>query len=92
MNDFQTPFSLQEIASSKKGESSEGGNDVFTKSALPYVLFKTESVYSLYRVFIKYCVFSKILIYFPDSVFPWSQCVYTHQAGRAPALEQNWQS
>ena len=45
-----------------------------------------------YRVFIKYCVFSKILIYFPDSVFPRCQCVYTHQAGRTPALQQNWQS
>ena len=27
------------------------------------------------------------------SVFPrWCQCVYTHQAGRTPALQQNWQS
>ena len=24
------------------------------------------------------------------SVFPW--CQYTHQAGRTPALQQNWQS
>ena len=38
-----------------------------------------------YRVFIKYCVFSKILIYFPDSVLPRCQCVYTHKAGRKPA-------
>ena len=45
-----------------------------------------------YRVFIKYCVFSKILIYFPDSVFPRCQCVYTNQAGRTPALQHNWQS
>ena len=30
-----------------------------------------------YRVFIKYCVFSKILIYFPDSVF--SRCTNTRQ-------------
>ena len=36
-----------------------------------------------YRVLIKYCVFSKILIYFPDSVFSRCQCVYTRQAGRA---------
>ena len=26
------------------------------------------------------------------SVFPWCLCVYTHQAGRTPALQQNWQS
>ena len=45
-----------------------------------------------YRVFIKYCVFSKILIYFPDSVFSRCQCVYTRQAGRTPALQQNRQS
>ena len=45
-----------------------------------------------YRVFIKYCVFSKILIYIPDSVFSRCQCVYTDQAGRTPALQQNWQS
>ena len=51
--------------------------------------------YLTYRVFIKYCVFPKILEYFglwPFSVFPWCQCVYTHQAGRTPALQQNWQS
>ena len=24
--------------------------------------------------------------------FPWFQCVYTHQAGRTPALQLNWQS
>ena len=46
----------------------------------------------MYRVLIKYCVFSKILIYFPDSVFSRYQCVYTHPAGRTPALQQNWQS
>ena len=44
------------------------------------------------KCFIKYCVFSKILIYFPDSVFSRWQCVYTRQAGRTPALQQNWQS
>ena len=43
-------------------------------------------------MFIKYCVFSKILIYFPGSVFSRCQCVYTRQAGRTPALQQNWQS
>ena len=26
------------------------------------------------------------------SVFPRRQCVYTQQAGRKPALQQNWQS
>ena len=45
-----------------------------------------------YRVFIKYCVFSKILIYFPDSVFSRCQYVYTRQTGRTSALQQNWQS
>ena len=28
----------------------------------------------------------------PFSVFPRCQCVYTPQAGRTPALQQNWQS
>ena len=43
---------------------------------------------SLYIVF-----FSKILKYSgPFSVFPRRQCVYTHRAGRIPALQQNWQS
>ena len=50
----------------------------------------------IYRVYIKYCVFfPKILKHFglwPFSVFPRCQCVYTHQAGRKPALQQNWQS
>ena len=48
----------------------------------------------LYRVFIKYCVFSEFLKIFlwPFSAFPRCQCVYTHQAGRKPALQQNWQS
>jgi len=39
------------------------------------------------------CFFSKILKYsllFPSSLFPRCQCVYTHQAGRTPALQQNW--
>ena len=40
--------------------------------------------------------FPKILKYFglwPFSVFPWCQCVYyTHQEGRTPALQKNWQS
>ena len=39
-------------------------------------------------------VFPKILKYSglcPFSVFPRRQCVYTHQAGRKPTLQQNWQ-
>ena len=39
--------------------------------------------------------FSKIFKYsgvLPFSAFPRCQCVYTHQAGRKPALQQNWQS
>ena len=39
--------------------------------------------------------FSEIFKYsglWPFSVFPRCQCVYTHQAGRTPALQQNWQS
>ena len=44
----------------------------------------------LYRVLVKYCVFSKILICIPDSVFSRCQCVYTHQAGKktSAAAEQ----
>ena len=38
-------------------------------------------------------VFFRIILNILDSVFPRSQCVYTHtQAGRKPALQQNWQS
>ena len=44
------------------------------------------------RVFIKYCVFWKYSGLWPFSVFPRCQCVYTHQAVRKPALQQNWQS
>ena len=53
-------------------------------------------MYALYRVFIKYCDFFRIIKNIPDSglslFFPLCQCVYTHQAGRTPALQQNWQS
>ena len=41
------------------------------------------------------CFFEDIKIYFglwPLSVSPRCQCEYTHQAGRTPALQQNWQS
>ena len=27
----------------------------------------------------------------PFSVLPWCQCVYTHRAGRTPAMQRNWQ-
>ena len=58
---------------------------------------------STYRVFIKYCVFEDIKLYsrlwfqqcsyWPFmAAFPRCQCVYTHKAGRTPALQQNWQS
>ena len=46
----------------------------------------------MYRMFIKYCVFFRIIQNIPDSIFPQCQCVYTYQAGRKPALQQNWQS
>ena len=49
-------------------------------------------IWEIYRVFIKYCVFSKDFRIFRTwsfSVFPWVQCVYTHQAGRTPTLQQN---
>ena len=44
---------------------------------------------------LKIVFFWKILKYselFPFSVFPRCQCVYTHQAGRTPTLQQNWKS
>ena len=49
----------------------------------------------IYRVFMKYCVLSKILKYIPDSglsQFPF--CISTMYAmvGETPALQQNWQS
>ena len=47
----------------------------------------------IYRVFIKYCVFSNILKYIPVSlaVSPRCQCVYTME-GQTPALQQKLQS
>ena len=45
----------------------------------------------MYRVFIKYCVFSKDFKIF-QTLASRCQCVYTHQAGRTQALQQNWQS
>ena len=35
---------------------------------------------------------TSISMLLPFSVFPRCQCVYTHQAVRTPALQQNWQS
>ena len=37
-------------------------------------------------------VFSRFFKKNPASVNPRCQCVYTHQAGRKPALQQHWQS
>ena len=56
---------------------------------------KNIGIWNTYRVFIKYCVFPKISKYsklWPFSVLSPCQCVYTHKAGRKPALQQNWQS
>ena len=61
-----------------------------TRKCLAKIYF--DKIFRAYRVFIKYCFFSKILIYIPDSVFSRCQCVYTQQAGRTPALQQNRQS
>ena len=36
--------------------------------------------------------FFRIFKNIPNSVFPRCQCVYTHQAGRKPAPQQNWES
>ena len=60
----------------------------------PFVLMFTLKN-NMYRVFSKYCVWENFKIYsvlWPFSVFPRCQCVYTHQAGRTHALQQNWQS
>ena len=37
-------------------------------------------------------IFKKYSGLWSFSVFPRCQCVYTHQAGRKPGLQQNWQS
>ena len=37
-------------------------------------------------------VFFRIFKNIPNSICPRCQCVYTHQAGRKPALQKNWQS
>ena len=52
--------------------------------------------YMLQGVHFKYCVFFRIFKNIPDSTLSLFSlgvsCVYTHQAGRTPALQQNWQS
>ena len=45
-----------------------------------------------YRVFIKYCVFSKVLKYIPDSGLSRFPLVVSTMAGQTPALQQNLQS
>ena len=63
---------------------------VLNSSRNSYILFIACTGCSLNIVF-----FLKILEYsglWSFSVFPLCQCVYTHQVGRTPALQQNWQS
>ena len=58
-------------------------------------MFLGRSVSVSYMVFIKYCFFSKILKYIPDSVSAcvhWTSRLGRQMAGRTPALQQNWQS
>ena len=61
-------------------------------------LAETKNINFCNRVFIKFCVFSDLKKNIPDSSLSLfslgvSVCtVYTHQAGRKPALQQNWQS
>ena len=67
-----------------------------------FILDKHESLKTMYvsfryRVFIKYCgvifKYFKIFRTLAFLCFPSvSVCVYTHQTGRIPALQQNWQS
>ena len=45
----------------------------------------------IYGVFIKYCVFSEYFKIF-RALFSLGVSVYTLQAGKTPALQQNWQS
>ena len=73
-------------------EGSEGREGLWICSHVQNGIFVIESTY---RVFIKYCVFSKILKYsglcFSLFSLGVSVCtLYTHQAGRKPALPQNW--
>ena len=54
--------------------------------------FNVDQPIDRYRVFFKYCVFYEDFNIFSGLCFLSSQCVYTRQAGRKPALQQNWQS
>ena len=75
-------------------------NDVFLKTRAIHrlnlkrrTLFRFVYIYFFYiQGVYKYCAFSDFFKSIPNSVFPRCQCVYTHQAGRKPALQQNWQS
>ena len=53
-------------------------------------------MYVMYSVFIQYCFFFEYFEIFRTLAFlcfpSVSVCLYTHQAGRTPALQQNWQS
>ena len=69
----------------KEGGREEGGRNGKQKDCILRMML-------LYRVFIKYCVFSEDFKIFrtPFPVFPLCQFMYTHQTGRTPALQQNW--
>ena len=63
----------------------------FLKINLSVFLHLSESTgCSLNIVF--FPIFKKYSGLWPLSVFPRCQCVYTHQAGRTQAQQQNWQS
>ena len=67
-------------------KSQKDGKDV-SRVLYSYLLFTGDSLNIVF--------FQKILEYSevcPFSVLPRCQCVYTHRAGRTPALQQNWQS
>ena len=62
-------------------------------SCLRSIVIHFSSLILVQSVF--FVFFSRILKYsrlLPLFVFPRCECVYTHQAGRTPALQQNWQS
>ena len=58
-------------------------------------IFLKQLIKISYRVLIKYCVFSKILKYIPDSGlsrFPLGVSVCTQWQVKPQRLQQNWQS
>ena len=60
-----------------------------------FMCFVVQNNYSIKGCLLNIVFYPKILKYsglWPFSVFPRCQCLYTHQAGRKPALQQNWQS